>query len=176
MEIYKEKSIFLDVPYFKQDVLYSCGPVCVQMILSYFGRRVGERDLMESMKTNTQIGTTPGNMLRIVRKYGLFSYVNNTSSLREIRHFLSIGLPVIVYFVEPITDDDHYAVVTGFRGNTIIFNDPLNGKNFSLSLSDFEKCWHGKKKYHTLLRSWILVASPETFSLGRQYQPLKEIL
>lgn len=165
----------LKIPYFKQDLPYSCGPACLQMVFAYYKKRMSEAELTRELRSNDDVGTTPGRMIAITRKHGFFCYVNNNASLAEIEYFLRLEKPVIVYFVEPTDEDDHYAVVSGMGKKKIFFNDSWNGKGFSLSVSEFERRWHGKKKYHTSLRRWLLVVSPEEIPMGRQYKPMSEI-
>ncbi len=148
----------------------------MQMVFLYYHKRVSEADLMRELRTNEEVGTTPSWMIRIARKYGFFSYVNNDSSIEEIRYFLRIGKPVIVYFVEPSEEDDHFAVVSGFGRRNIIFNDSWNGKGFSMNLRTFDKRWHGEKKYHKSLRRWMLVLSLDEIPMGRQYKPFPDII
>ncbi len=159
----------LDVPFFKQDTLYTCGPAVVQMILRYYGIVASEHTLREKMKTNSDVGTMHKYMIDEIRAAGLYCYVNNHSSVQEIAFFLKIGLPVIVHYMEPSENSqDHYAVVVGIEDHHIILNDPWHGKDFSLTLTDFEHRWHdGKGIYH----NWLLTASKEHFGVGRQYAP-----
>lgn len=163
--------VYLKVPYFKQDTDYSCGPACLQMVFAYYHKRASEVSLIQQLRTNGKIGTTPGWMISIVRKYGFYAYVSNDSSFEEIRYFLDIGKPVVVYFVEPVTHDDHYAVVVGMENGNIILNDPMNGKQYTITKKSFDRCWHGEKKYQKNLRRWILVISPDEIPMGRQYKP-----
>lgn len=166
----------LKIPYSKQDLDYSCGPACLQMVFAYYKKRMSEAELTRELRSNDDVGTTPGRMISIVRKHGFFCYVNNDASLAEIEYFLRIGKPVIVYFVEPTEEDDHYAVVSGLGKKKIFFNDSWNGKGFSLGVAEFDRRWHGEKKYHKSLRRWMLVVAPEEIPMGRQYKPMSGIL
>lgn len=169
------KKCILSVPYFKQDREYSCGPACLQMVFSYYHKRMSEEDLMRELRTNEAIGTRPSWMIRVARRHGFFCYVNNDSSLDEVRYFLRLKKPLIVYFVEPFTGDDHFTVIVGFDKEKIIMNDSLMGEGYEFFLDAFDKRWHGEKKYQKTLRRWMLVISPEEIPMGRQYKPTSKI-
>ena len=109
-------------------------------------------------------------MISAAIKEGFYCYANNNSSINEIKHFIGLNLPVIVHYREPSDDDDHYAIVTGFKGDEVIFNDPWNGPSFHLKVTDFIDRWYGMvgNRRH---KQWILVISNKRFSIGKQYVP-----
>jgi len=51
----------LTVPYFKQNRTYTCGPVCLRMVLAYWGYETDEVSL--SMLCGTTVFGTSGNQL-----------------------------------------------------------------------------------------------------------------
>lgn len=81
------------------------------------------------------------------------------------------GIPVIVDYTEPTSNEGHYAVVIGFNKKRIILNDPWNGKDFSLPYKEFERRWIDHNGRWS--NRWYLVLSKKEFSTGRQYFPKK---
>lgn len=160
----------LDLKYFKQDNGYSCGPASLQMVFSYFGKKLGEAKLAKLAKT-TKSGTSHVNMINLARKEGFYCYVHNNSSINQIKHFIDLNLPVIINYIEPKSEEGHYAVVVGYKRNKIILDDPWNGKNFKISIKEFKKRWYDYHKKHKYSR-WILVISKKKFNLGKQYSPI----
>lgn len=163
----------LRIPFFKQDTAYSCGPVALQMILAFFGDRKSEYELVRRMHMNKAFGTRHEWMIVTARKEGFFCYVNNNSSLHEIEHFLSLHLPVIVHFNNPTDDDDHYSVIVGLTSDTVVFNDPWNGKGFKISRKVFLSHWYGDQAGKNY-KQWMMVVSDKDLNIGRQYSPLKK--
>ena len=47
-------------------------------------------------------------------------------------------------------------------------NDPWNGRNFTLSETQFTRRWKSKYDGH---RRWLMVADKKAFPLGRQFYP-----
>jgi len=158
----------ISVPFYKQDTGYTCGPTSLQMVFSFFGSFMSEADLADLAETNEIIGTDHHNMIEVARLGGFYCYVNDTSSLLEVESFIDRGFPVIVDFVEPVTEEAHYAVVVGFSKGSIVLNDPANGKDFKLSEDDFSLRWHDGT---TRSVRWMMVLSKSDFEIGRQYGP-----
>ncbi len=146
-------SLKLDIPYHKQKNSYYCGPAALQMVFEYFGRRASQSAIARQAKTNSKIGTTNKNMIRVARQRGFSVCVKNDSTFFEISRFFKKGLPIIVKFIEPSVKVPHFAVVSGLASRHIILNDPWNGKNFKLSRSEFLKHWHDEDKAD---KKWLM--------------------
>jgi len=161
----------LKVKFSKQYRDYTCGSVCLEMIFDYYGKKISREKIMKIAKT-TKRGTGHLNMINAVRTFGFYCYVHENSSVNQIKHFIGKKFPVLVNYIEPDTNEGHYAVVIGYDGWNIILNDPWNGKNFKISFKNFKKRWFD---YHTnnKLSKWIMVISNNRFSVGKQYEPLK---
>lgn len=164
----RRPDVLLSVPYFRQDTNYSCGPATIQMICAFYGYRESERDLMRLAKTTTT-GTSHGNLISATLKFGLYVYLNTDTTLQEIKYFLDSGIPVVVNYTEPSTEDGHYAVAVGYSAKHLILHDPWNGPHFHLPWREFERRWydHGVHKSH----HWLLAVSDKPFAVGRQYAP-----
>jgi len=157
-----------DIPFFKQDTVYTCGPASLQMALSALGRFRSEAHLAKRARASKKNGTTHRHMIEAVRSEGLYCYVNENSSVDEIRRFVGAGLPVIVDFIEPSDNEPHYALVVGFYSGGIVLNDPWNGEGFVMKEHNFLDRW---KDASTRSMRWMMVVSREDFELGRQYKP-----
>lgn len=160
----------LKIPFYKQDTDHTCGPTSLQMVLSFLGDFKSEKSLSEEAHTNHDVGTKHNAMIETARKEGFYCYVNNDSSWDEIKKFITKGLPSIIHFAEPQSEEEHYAVVVGFEKNKIILNDPWNGKNFKMKKKEFLARWSGSQGNHKY-KKWIMVISKNDFELGKQYFP-----
>ena len=163
----------LKIPFYQQDTDHTCGPASLQMVLSFLGDFKSEKKLSEEAHTNHDIGTRHDAMIETARKEGFYCYVNNDSSWDEIKNFLALGLPVIIHFAEPQTEEGHYAVVVGFEKGEIILNDPWNGKNFTMKKKEFLPRWRGTQGNHQY-KKWIMIISKNDFNLGKQYSPISK--
>ncbi|MBI2577885.1 MAG: C39 family peptidase [Candidatus Wildermuthbacteria bacterium] len=158
----------MNIPFYKQMTDYSCGPASLQMVLEYFGKHVAQKTLGKIMDTSSKDGTNHKALIRAATKNGLYCYVNNESTLHEIKHFLCRDVPVLVHFIDPSGDDGHYAVAAGYKNGELILNDPWNGKGFRLSEMDFMARWHDPKNIY---KNWVMAISKEKFSIGKQFLP-----
>lgn len=160
---------YLQVPFFKQNTEHTCGPASLRMTLAYYGTQVSEEELAHELQTNSEIGTTTTAMVDIAKKYGFYSHAHDKSTVDELAHLLSLGLPVVVRFVEPDEDEDHYSVVVAVSDTEVIINDPSNGERFTLAIQDFEERWRCDTTPNC--NKWLLVLSKEPIAFDDQKLP-----
>ncbi|MBI1999438.1 MAG: C39 family peptidase [Parcubacteria group bacterium] len=163
--------MFVDVPFYRQLTMYNCGPAALQMVFAYFNRHRCQKELARSLRTSKRDGTTHDELVREARRDGFYCYTNGDSTLFEIKHFISLGLPVVVDFIEPDGEEEHYAVVVGYKDGDIILNDPWNGENFKLPEEEFARRWHYAQSIH---KRWIMVLSSEPLVLGKRHAPRRK--
>jgi len=156
----------IKLPFFKQDTEYSCGPAAMQMVFRFYGKVFSEQKLIEKLKTDEDIGTNHKAMVDFACSEGFYVYVNNESTLEEVASFVERNIPVIIHFIEPCDDDEHYSVIVGINKDHVTLHDPWNGKEFEIGKKEFEQRWHSKD-----CKKWILVMSTEDLHLGKQYLP-----
>lgn len=160
---------YLNVPYFKQDTIYTCGPTSLQMVLSFYGIRESESALAEELKSTAENGTYHKNMLEAVLRRGLYCYINDESNLEELRSLLGNGIPVIVRYLERERNEDHYGVVVGLSDEVVAINDPWAGERVHFSREEFIARW--KCDLLGDCAQWLMAVAKEAFPLGRQYHP-----
>ena len=140
------------------------------MVFKFFGKNLTEKELTKVAKT-TKNGTTHQNIINTTRKAGFYCLAHENSTLNELRAFIDKGLPAIVNYTEPDTNEGHYAVIIGYTKNKLIMNDPWNGKNFKIKNRDFLSRWHDRNKSDHY-NHWFLIISKKKFDLGKQYNPI----
>lgn len=161
---------YLDVPYFKQDTGYTCGPASLQMVLAFHGVRESEEHLAKELESNMEDGTCHQNMIEAATSRGFHCYVNDNSSLEEISFLLSHDIPLIVHFLETSDREDHYSVVVGLSSKEVIINDPWNGERTHLTKRAFMDRWTCAHVGNC--KEWLMAIMKEPLPLGRQYHPL----
>lgn len=159
----------LVIPFYRQNNSYSCGPASLQMVFSFFNKHEAQKTLMIKAHT-TQDGTMHHNIIEVARKEKFYCYVNNNSTIHEIKHFIDSGYPVIVNYTEPSSEEGHYSIIKGYDRRGILMNDPWNGQNFRLSEKDFLSRWHDHYN-HNEYKKWLMVISKTDLQVGRQYLP-----
>ena len=146
------------------------------MVLGFFGRKTTQEHLVRiagiSKQTAKKVGTPNNKLITATRKSGFYCYVNEASTVEEIRYYLKLGRPVIVNYLEPAFDIGHFAVVIGFNHLTkkliMCDPDPDAKKIVKMPEREFVKRWHGGFQKHT---RWMMVISKKPFQLGKQFYP-----
>ena len=156
------------VPYHEQINAYTCGPASLQMVFEYFQKLESQHALAHKAQSSPEWGTDNSAMIRVATDAGFYVYVNNGSTLHEIKHFVEQGLPVIVNFIEPSDNEAHFAVVVGFNRKSLLLNDPSNGRKIRMSRKEFLDRWYSMHKIH---KKWIMVLSLKDLHFGKQYAP-----
>ncbi|OGY47755.1 MAG: hypothetical protein A2840_01370 [Candidatus Buchananbacteria bacterium RIFCSPHIGHO2_01_FULL_47_11b] len=171
----------LKIPYHNQKTDYLCGPASLQMVLSFFGQTVSQQSLLKiaglSVTRAKKVGTPNNKLVVAARRAGFYCYVNEDATLDEMRYYISIGLPVIVNYVEPVTKAGHFSVAVGFNRLTkkiILYDpDPTSRQVVKIPEREFLKLWHaGYQKHYR----WLMVINKKPFKLGKQFYPIKSHL
>ncbi|MFH0770449.1 MAG: peptidase C39 family protein [Candidatus Peregrinibacteria bacterium] len=136
-------SMVLRVPYFRQTKDYTCGPACVRMLMALHGKRLSEKHIARSVKTNRHTGTRKKEIVRFAKRRGFACSVNTRATWRDVSREIQRRMPVMVTYNEPSSDEGHYALVTGKRGRAVLLHDPWNGKHFRIPLPSFKRRWLG---------------------------------
>lgn len=146
-----------EMPYFRQENDYYCGPAILQMILERFGIKKSQEEIAKVADTNSERGTFHRDLLKMVRENGLYAYAKRHATVKEIEKFVDEGLPIVVNYIEP-EGDGHYAIVVGYDTQDLVFNDPWHGKNFRFPKKEFESRWHNMRKTSF---GWLMVVSKD---------------
>ena len=139
----------------RQSTEYSCGASALQAVLSYWGKDVGEEELMQRLHTSPETGTYVGDIVRVAREFGFTAEVKEHLTLEDLHAALKKGIPVIVCgqawrsrghsdkSVQEDWEDDHYVVVLGMDNKYVYYQDPfvMRGNAF-VSHRLFEESWH----------------------------------
>jgi ABC-type bacteriocin/lantibiotic exporter with double-glycine peptidase domain len=160
---------YLDVPYFKQDTGYTCGPTSLQMALAYYGIHRSEKNLAEELKTTSEYGTRHGSMIQGVLSHGLYCYVNEGATIDELRYLLNYKIPIIVWFLEPTDNSDHYGVVVGINRYFVSIHNPWTKPRERHFIPNFERRWTSDKLSNC--DRWFMAISDKPLPFGKQYYP-----
>ena len=149
----------MKVPFFKQHTDYTCGPACMKMVMKYFGKEFTEEHLKKLMKTKKKDGTEHSALVNCTEKKGFNYRVHKNSTINQIKYYIDKELPVIINFIAP-DGNGHYAVVTEYKKDKLILNDPYYGKKTEIKNNDLEKKWHSEGKK---TKRWMIVLSKKDF-------------
>ena len=149
-------------PYFTQRYSYSCGPACLRMAFAAYGIRISEKQIARATRTSVE-GTTIKGMLDACKKNGFRYRSYSNSSLVDIKKNVRRGVPVVVNYMEPNDNEDHFALIISIGSKFVVLNDPWNGKSFRVERKEFMKRWWGwtsdKKRK---MRKWMMTVEKRT--------------
>jgi hypothetical protein len=141
------------IPDVRQSTGYSCGASALQAVLAYWGTSEREDRLMARLHTTPQNGTSPDNIVRVAREYGLKADIREGLTLEDLETALRRGMTVIADLQawrdksdKPWTetwDDGHYMTLLKMDANNLYFEDPsLLGARGFIPRSEFLDRWH----------------------------------
>jgi len=154
--------IKLEVPYFRQEKWFTCGPACLRMIFAYLGIDVTEK-AMETTCETTELGTIPTQISTGAAKLGLGAIATKNADLEDLRRNLEDRLPVIVlidpsYIYGEIAGFGHFVVVVGIENGEIIYHDP------DVSEGKFRRCEIGKfLSAWDIFKKWMVVCKQKKY-------------
>ncbi len=155
----------MEIPYFRQQTDYTCGPACMRMAFAAFGLRKSEKALAKQAHSNARTGTDNFQMPLLAECHKMSYAVCKQSSMEEIKEFMRKGYVVIVnyFYFEDGGVIYHFAVVKGITSKEISLLDPELGKNHSLPLSVFMRQWKGIPRNGKAGLRWFLAVKKTVF-------------
>ena len=154
----------LDLKYYPQHTDYSCGPVCLRMVFEHLGRIYSEEKLIALCKANKKEGTNHVPIKKEVEKEG-FVYIEGThGTIKYLINSIESGYPVIINYIDPVSESGHYAIVIGYdkKDKIIIIADPCNGNDFSISWNELKKRWHNQRNSS---HGWFMIIGRESVNI-----------
>jgi hypothetical protein len=137
----------------RQSTGYSCGAAALQAILAFWGTSEREDRLMARLRTSPEQGTSPENIVRVAREYGLQADLRENLNLEDLEAALGQGCTPIVDLQAwrdgaaqawaETWEDGHYMVLLGMDADRLYFEDPsLLGSRGFIPRREFVERWH----------------------------------
>jgi ABC-type bacteriocin/lantibiotic exporter with double-glycine peptidase domain len=136
----------MNIPYFKQQTIYTCGPTVMKMVLASLGLRYSERELAKLMETTEERGTSNAAFPRLAEKLKRSYHVERNAKLETLRTFHQQQWRIIVALYIPDEKEGHYAVVRAIGKDVLTFLDPAFGPSHRINTETFLTTWHNHPK------------------------------
>ncbi|MCZ7401173.1 MAG: C39 family peptidase [Candidatus Methanoperedens sp.] len=141
----------IKVPFFRQEVWYTCGPACMRMILAFLGIIKTEEEITEVCDT-TELGTTPTQISQAFEILGIKASSVKNTNIEELKNEIKEGRPVIA-LIDPssinggISGFGHFIVIVGIKDEEIEYHDPdePEGKNLKCDFEAFIRAWNASR-------------------------------
>ena len=135
-------STMRDIPFFKQENEYYCGPAIIQMIAGAYGLSISQQEAARIADTTEADGTMTHNLVEALRGLGASVGEGDDKNLEDIRKALAEDAIVVVCYTEPIEEWGHYAIVQKLDGEKIVLIDPdARTGSTTLMIDEFERRW-----------------------------------
>ncbi len=141
----------LAVPYFKQNRDYTCGPVCLRMVLAYWGHEADEVSLSMLCGTNV-LGTSAIQIVQAAQRLGFECDYKFKRPFSSVTHALQNSIPPIVsvdaailYQRRQPVYTKHNIVLLEATRSKIICHDPEVDANLSAPPAIFKEAWERAK-------------------------------
>ncbi|OMH44462.1 peptidase C39 [Neisseria meningitidis] len=122
----------------KQDLDFSCGAASVATLLNnFYGQTLTEEEVLKKLDKE-QMRASFEDMRRIMPDLG-FEAKGYALSFEQLAQ---LQIPVIVYL--KYRKDDHFSVLRGIDGNTVLLADPSLG-HVSMSRAQFLDAWQTRE-------------------------------
>lgn len=132
--------LMLPIHPYEQSANGYCGPVCLKMVLGYFGVKKSERELVRLTGATQKLGVDAKGLLKAARYLGFRGLIKDFATFGDIRRYvLTQKIPIIIDWFS--VDDGHYAVVVHLNQKRIYLADPEFGRVRSFPLNTFRRVW-----------------------------------
>lgn len=122
----------------------NCGPQALSSILSYYGVRVNQEKISQTLKACPKCYMRSDVIDPYVKGFGLRAQRFQNGAAGHIKVLVRAGYPVLVlqYLNKP-GEVPHFRIVTGFDDSlkTFYVNDPYYAPNASISYQAFDTLW-----------------------------------
>lgn len=143
--------IKIPLPDVRQSTSFSCGAAVLHAICKYYG--VGpdeEEDFIKELGTDPDNGTSPEEIIKGAKKYGLRVIKRHPMCIKSLKCFIDSGKPVILNIQawgnkRKYANDEsgHYVTAIGYDGKGVYFHDPsISGMRGFLDYDKLEERWH----------------------------------
>ncbi len=183
---------YIPVPYHYQINSYYCGPAALEMVFDYYGPDIPQTEIADVARTLAD-GTYTSDMVRAAqfsnlstsvgaampesitgytaREFGYAALENRGTTMDELKYLIAAGYPIIVLTTW------HFRVAVGYTSTHIIFQDSLNGRNYSMTYALFDTSWDYSGHWALLVSPWrIQVSAPSKVPRGSNFNVTARIV
>jgi predicted double-glycine peptidase len=144
----------IDIPSGRQTFDFDCGAKALQLVMAYYGVDIREDELIKELEVDSEGGTPIKNMIALTEKNGFRVVAKSGFSLEAVKQYVDADHPVIVLvqawaerYMTPEdwkkdNDDGHYAIVVGYNGYAVVFEDPSSFRKAWMTEKEFMARWH----------------------------------
>ena len=100
-----------EIPFYKQETKYTCGPASMRMALEFCGIKKSEKQIAKLLKTNKIRGTWHKSFTSVAEKFKLNYIAFRNASISDLKQFQKNGFVIILCYFCKEEEFDHYSVL-----------------------------------------------------------------
>jgi ABC-type bacteriocin/lantibiotic exporter with double-glycine peptidase domain len=147
----------IDLHITRQTYNFDCGAKALQTVMAYYGVDLREDRLIEELGSGEH-GTHIEKIVQLAERMGFVVVVKEGLTIPKVKRYIDQGTPVMVtlqawadrYMTiqdwREDWDDGHYAIIIGYKNNTILFEDPSSFRRTWLKMTEFMARWHDQEE------------------------------
>jgi ABC-type bacteriocin/lantibiotic exporter with double-glycine peptidase domain len=162
----------------RQSFDYDCGVKAIQTLMAYYGVYTREDDLIRELGAGKH-GTEVEKIIATAQSRGFTVKAKEHMKISELKKYIDDGIPVLVVLQawadrfmtiadwQTDFEDGHYAIVIGYVGKVLIFEDPASFRRTWLKEHEFMARWHDTSydRSHKYIQFGMVVLGKEPVKL-----------
>ena len=146
--------------YYAQYDKYSCGCICVKMLLERLGI-VKEREyLIKKLWAQPQVWIEIEDIIHYFQELHLEIIQKQNTTIEELLLYLESWYPVLVNYINPLINYGHFWIITGYSQEESVFYiaDPRTGQDYGMNFNDFKKNWKNRpENKDNVIQWWAII-------------------
>lgn len=128
--------LLLALPEYTQEDYHSCGFCAALTVARYFDADASDEVLLASTQTMPGWGTSQKGIITGLAVLSVVARYRDDLEVRDLRTYVSLGVPVIISVWPDGWSVDHWTVVRGFSKSRVYLTN-----HYTLTLRGFEREW-----------------------------------
>lgn len=117
-----------------------CGITCLMSIFDYYSIKTSENKLVKLSNSTRKDGCTAEDLISASSYFGFDSFYKENSSIKDIKKYVSKGIPIIIDWFSP-TGGGHYSIIVNVNYKELTYMDPEFGEFKKMRIDDFVSKW-----------------------------------
>jgi ABC-type bacteriocin/lantibiotic exporter with double-glycine peptidase domain len=146
----------------QQSTLYTCGPTCLKVVLSHYGKDYKEKYLEDLIGAKPNRGCEVDEITEAAKKLG-FNAFDRSLTLDECKKYLDKDIPIIADVQSfNYQGREHYVVIYKYENDNWHIMDPnTKGNQRILNTKELEERWWGRRMSNNeIIKKWGCIVSP----------------
>lgn len=126
----------------KTRLSWDCGCAVADSLLRFYKFKIPYKDLVKYSKGAETDGVTPDNMVKLLKRYHIYSTYQRFCSLEQVQKFTNeYNVPVVVPWFTPYIPDNHWCLIHHVGKSQVFYMDPFLVSHKRFPIDSFNRTW-----------------------------------